>query len=64
MASARDIYLHNLRKSCPELQLEFWGCINKAMELIDNGSYWIGRSCCSHAVNKARCQQGCYKFHN
>ena len=55
--SIKENRLHNLRKSCPEIQKDFWICMNQTIESIDRGSHWIGRSCCSQALLPL-CQQG------
>lgn len=55
--SIKENRLRNLRQFCPEIQKDFWVCMNKTLESIDRGSHWIGRSCCSQALLPT-CQQG------
>jgi hypothetical protein len=55
--SIKDSRLQNLKKFCPEIQVEFWSCMNRTLESIDRGSHWVGRSCCSQAL-LPKCQQG------
>lgn len=57
-AVIKESRLQNLRKYCPEIQAEFWQCMNKTLDAISQGSHWSGRSCCAMALS-TRCQNGC-----
>lgn len=57
--SIKESRLQNLRKFCPDIQVDFWSCMNRTIESIDRGSHWIGRSCCSQAL-LPKCQQGLF----
>lgn len=59
LATAKAKETNNLRKYCPEVQIDFWSCMNKTLESIERGSNWIGRGCCKQAV-LPKCQQGKY----
>jgi hypothetical protein len=62
LATATAKETNNLRKFCPDAQVDFWACMNKTLESIERGSSWIGRSCCKQAV-LPKCQQGKFNFH-
>lgn len=66
-ASIREAHLRTLRRFCPEIQVDFWSCMNKTLATIEKGLHWVGRPCCAQAV-MPKCQQGefflsfCYFF--
>jgi hypothetical protein len=53
--------LRTLRRFCPEVQVDFWSCMNKTLGTIEKGLHWVGRPCCSQAV-MPKCQQGKFSF--
>lgn len=57
-SSIKEARIQNLRKFCPDIQTDFWTCMNHTLDSIERGSSWIGRSCCTKALVPV-CQQGC-----
>ncbi|XP_055383709.1 reversion-inducing cysteine-rich protein with Kazal motifs, partial [Condylostylus longicornis] len=56
--NGKEFKLNDLRRFCPDLQSDFWSCINRTLHAVSRGSQWYGRKCCTLAQT-IKCQNTC-----